>query len=138
MLYLTSRCIGQSTQTRSYLEKLYQENGVALPAGPVLLSPDRMLASLVRELHHRPDQLKIMLLHGVINIFPSGSNPIYAGFGNRITDIRSYTQSGVPSERCYTVDSHGIVKIIGRECLTSYTEMAQHVSEYFSAETVER
>ena len=47
MLYLTSRAIGQADSTRGYLKSIVQGN-YRLPEGPVIMSPDRLMASLHR------------------------------------------------------------------------------------------
>ncbi|TIB92367.1 LNS2-domain-containing protein [Wallemia mellicola] len=47
ILYLTSRAIGQADTTRDYLRNIRQ-NHYQLPDGPVIMSPDRLMASLHR------------------------------------------------------------------------------------------
>lgn len=47
VLYLTSRAIGQADSTRDYLKGIKQ-NDYQLPEGPVIMSPDRLMASLHR------------------------------------------------------------------------------------------
>jgi len=47
VLYLTSRAIGQADATRFYLRGVKQNN-YQLPDGPVIMSPDRLMASLHR------------------------------------------------------------------------------------------
>src|ERR1700722_1439560 len=47
MMYLTSRAIGQADATRDYLKGIKQ-NDYQLPEGPVIMSPDRLIASLHR------------------------------------------------------------------------------------------
>jgi hypothetical protein len=86
-VYLTSRAIGQANITRSYVRGLKQD-GLYLPEGPILMSPDRLIASFRREVIDRQPQLfKILALTQVKHLFPPQHNPFYAGFGNRITDI---------------------------------------------------
>ncbi len=46
-MYLTSRAIGQADSTRYYLQGIKQ-NESQLPEGPVIMSPDRLMASLHR------------------------------------------------------------------------------------------
>ncbi len=48
LLYLSSRAIGLADLTRSYLDELLQ-NGVGLPKGPLIVSPDRLVQSFKRE-----------------------------------------------------------------------------------------
>jgi len=47
IMYLTSRAIGQADATREYLKGIKQNN-YQLPEGPVIMSPDRLMASLHR------------------------------------------------------------------------------------------
>jgi phosphatidate phosphatase LPIN len=47
VMYLTSRAIGQADATRDYLKGIKQ-NDYQLPEGPVIMSPDRLMASLHR------------------------------------------------------------------------------------------
>jgi len=47
IMYLTSRAIGQADSTRDYLKGVKQ-NDYQLPEGPVIMSPDRLIASLHR------------------------------------------------------------------------------------------
>ena len=47
IMYLTSRAIGQADSTRDYLKGINQNN-YQLPEGPVIMSPDRLIASLHR------------------------------------------------------------------------------------------
>jgi phosphatidate phosphatase LPIN len=47
IMYLTSRAIGQADSTRDYLRNIKQDD-YQLPEGPVIMSPDRLMASLHR------------------------------------------------------------------------------------------
>ena len=47
IMYLTSRAIGQADSTRYYLKGIKQNN-YQLPEGPVIMSPDRLMASFHR------------------------------------------------------------------------------------------
>lgn len=47
VMYLTSRAIGQADATRDYLKGVKQ-NDYQLPEGPVIMSPDRLMASFHR------------------------------------------------------------------------------------------
>lgn len=117
-IYLTSRSVGQADTTRNYLDGVVQE-GNKLPKGPVILSPDRTIAALRREVYLRkPELFKMACLRDIMTLFaghggstnvtesvdaglwekPSGvghgrgrnGSPFYAGFGNRLTDALSY------------------------------------------------
>ena len=71
MLYLTARAIGQAGATRSYLDKLRQEES-SLPDGPVVMSPDGLLKCLNREvIKRKPQEFKIACLNKIRRLFPS-------------------------------------------------------------------
>mmetsp|Transcript_8677 Transcript_8677/g.38608 ORF Transcript_8677/g.38608 Transcript_8677/m.38608 type:complete len:707 (+) Transcript_8677:416-2536(+) len=79
IIYLTSRPIGQADNTRAYLKNLVQGE-VGLPIGPVVMSPDRMIRSITREvILRRPHEFKIAVLREIRLLFPPDFNPFYAG-----------------------------------------------------------
>jgi phosphatidate phosphatase LPIN len=112
MMYLTSRAIGQADTTRAYLQSIRQ-NDYQLPEGPVIMSPDRLLASLHREvIMRKPEVFKMACLRDIQRLFgASAPHPFYAGFGNRITDAMSYRSVNIPSSRIFTIDSNGEVRM---------------------------
>ena len=68
-LYLTSRSVGQADTTRNYLDGVVQE-GDKLPKGPVILSPDRTIAALRREVYLRkPELFKMACLRDIMSLF---------------------------------------------------------------------
>jgi phosphatidate phosphatase LPIN len=110
ILYLTSRAIGQADITRGYLKGI-EQGSHQLPDGPVLMSPDRLIAALKREvIDRRPEEFKIACLRDIKRLF-GDRNPFYAGFGNRITDAMSYRAVGIPTYRIYSINSNGEVKM---------------------------
>jgi phosphatidate phosphatase LPIN len=111
IMYLTSRAIGQADSTREYLRGVKQ-NDYQLPEGPVVMSPDRLMASLHREvIMRKPEVFKMACLRDIRRLFGEAGNPFYAGFGNRITDALSYRSVDIPSSRIFTIDSTGDVKM---------------------------
>ena len=56
MLYLTARAVGQMKITRNYLEGIEQD-GLHMPKGPIICSPNRTFASLIREVVRRKPQV---------------------------------------------------------------------------------
>lgn len=79
LMYLTSRPIGQAGSTRAYLKGLVQGE-LGLPQGPLLMSPDRLIRSITREvILRRPQEFKIQALRDVRMLFPPDYNPFYAG-----------------------------------------------------------
>ncbi|RKO99590.1 hypothetical protein CXG81DRAFT_14294, partial [Caulochytrium protostelioides] len=126
-MYLTSRAIGQATSTREYLKNIDQ-SGIRLPVGPVIMSPDRLLKSLHREvILRKPEEFKIAALRDIRRCFgtipidlaerdaqsacSTTVTPFYAGFGNRITDALSYRSVDIPSTRIFTINSTGEIQL---------------------------
>ncbi|KAI3636277.1 hypothetical protein MIR68_005629 [Amoeboaphelidium protococcarum] len=110
ILYLTSRAIGQADITRGYLKGI-EQGSYQLPDGPVIMSPDRLIAALKREvIDRRPEEFKIAVLKDIKSLFKS-RNPFYAGFGNRVTDAMSYRAVDIPTYRIYSINSQGEIKM---------------------------
>ncbi|KAI9463544.1 LNS2-domain-containing protein [Lactarius psammicola] len=139
IMYLTSRAIGQADSTRYYLQGIKQ-NDYQLPEGPVIMSPDRLMASLHREvIMRKPEVFKMACLRDIQRLFgPATPHPFYAGFGNRITDALSYRSVNIPSSRIFTIDSLGEVKmelldLVGHksESVRSYIHMTDLVDQMF-------
>ncbi|KIJ69762.1 hypothetical protein HYDPIDRAFT_164049 [Hydnomerulius pinastri MD-312] len=135
MMYLTSRAIGQADSTRDYLKGIKQ-NDYQLPEGPVIMSPDRLMASLHREvIMRKPEVFKMACLRDIQRLFGEGPRtPFYAGFGNRITDALSYRSVNIPSARIFTIDSSGEVKMELLELAgykSSYIHMTDLVDQMF-------
>ena len=134
ILYLTSRSVGQADTTRTYLNGVSQE-GFKLPKGPVIMSPDRTIAALRREIYLRkPEVFKMACLRDILNLFSQKRNPFYAGFGNRLTDALSYRSVNIPSTRIFTINSYAEVSL---DLLTlnkyksSYVTMREVVDHFF-------
>ncbi|KAG2145770.1 Lipin/Ned1/Smp2-domain-containing protein [Suillus clintonianus] len=135
IMYLTSRAIGQADSTRDYLKGIKQDD-YQLPEGPVIMSPDRLMASLHREvIMRKPEVFKMACLRDIQRLFGESSRtPFYAGFGNRITDALSYRTVNVPSARIFTIDSSGEVKMELLELAgykSSYIHMTDIVDQMF-------
>lgn len=134
IMYLTSRNVGQADITRTYLQGVVQD-GYRLPNGPTIMSPDRTIAALRRELYIRkPEVFKMACLRDIKNLFGPGKTPFYAGFGNRLTDALSYRSVSIPSNRIFTINSYAEVSL---DLLTlnklklSYVNMREVVDHYF-------
>ena len=110
IMYLSSRAIGQSNQTKNYLRNL-EENDLKLPHGPVVLSPDRLFQSLAREvIYKRPQDFKVPALRDIKNLFPKNRpSPFYAGFGNRDSDKIAYKSVGVEPGKIFIVNPKGVI-----------------------------
>ncbi|KAI6783266.1 Nuclear elongation and deformation protein-like protein [Emericellopsis cladophorae] len=134
IMYLTSRSVGQADTTRTYLANIVQD-GSRLPAGPTILSPDRTMAALRREVYLRqPQVFKMATLRDISNLYNSERSPFYAGFGNRLTDQISYRTVDVPRNRIFTINSNSEVSL---DLLTlnklkmSYVNINEVVDHYF-------
>jgi phosphatidate phosphatase LPIN len=136
IFYLTSRSVGQADTTRAYLNGVVQE-GYRLPKGPVIMSPDRTIAALRREIYLRkPEVFKMACLRDIMNLFgkPAGQTPFYAGFGNRFTDALSYRSVNIPSYRIFTINSNAEVSLDVlslNSYKTGYASMREIVDHFF-------
>ena len=111
IMYLTSRSVGQADTTRAYLNNIVQE-GCRMPHGPTILSPDRTMAALRREVYLRkPHVFKMATLRDIANLYGPNGTPFYAGFGNRLTDQISYRTVDVPRKRIFTINSNSEVSL---------------------------
>lgn len=134
IMYLTSRSTGQADTTRTYLNGVAQE-GYKLPKGPVIMSPDRTIAALRREIYLRkPEVFKMACLRDILHLFPNRENPFYAGFGNRFTDALSYRSVNIPSTRIFTINSNAEVSLdllSLNKYKSSYVSMRELVDHFF-------
>uniref|UniRef100_A0A8C2ZEW4 phosphatidate phosphatase n=1 Tax=Cyclopterus lumpus TaxID=8103 RepID=A0A8C2ZEW4_CYCLU len=106
-LYCSARAIGMADMTRGYLHWV-NERGTMLPMGPVLLSPSSLFSALHREvIEKKPEKFKVECLNDIKNLFYPNTQPFYAAFGNRPTDVYSYKEVGVPLNRIFTVNPKG-------------------------------
>ncbi|KAL3106206.1 hypothetical protein niasHT_016893 [Heterodera trifolii] len=109
MVYLSSRAIGQSHYTKTYLQN-FAQGSRTLPDGPVLLSPSSVLMAFRKEvIERKPEEFKIACLTDLKSLFPIGQ-PFFAGFGNRETDVKSYLAVQIPPERIMIIDPQGSLR----------------------------
>ncbi|KAL8152658.1 hypothetical protein V2J09_010418 [Rumex salicifolius] len=132
LLFLSARAIVQAYLTRSFLLNLKQD-GNSLPAGPVVISPDGLFPSLIREVIRRaPHEFKIACLQEIRALFPADHNPFYAGFGNRDTDELSYRKIGIPKGKIFIINPKGEVAISQHRIdVKSYTSLHTLVNDMF-------
>jgi phosphatidate phosphatase LPIN len=84
LLYLSARAIGQARVTREYLKSIKQGD-LSMPDGPLLLNPTSLISAFHREvIEKKPEEFKISCLSDIKALFSEGSQPFYAGYGNRI------------------------------------------------------
>ncbi|KAL2258327.1 hypothetical protein VTK26DRAFT_8396 [Humicola hyalothermophila] len=134
IMYLTSRSVGQADSTRAYLAGVVQ-GGYRLPRGPTILSPDRTMAALRREIYLRkPHIFKMSTLRDIRSLYGPDRSPFYAGFGNRFTDQISYRTVDVPRTRIFTINSNAEVSLdllSLNKMKLSYVNMTEVVDHYF-------
>ncbi len=134
IMYLTSRSVGQADTTRAYLNGVTQE-GFKLPKGPTIMSPDRTIAALRREIYLRkPEVFKMACLRDILSLFSPNRNLFYAGFGNRLTDALSYRSVNIPSRRIFTINSNAEVSLDHlslNKYKSSYVTMRELVDHFF-------
>ncbi|XVF76562.1 hypothetical protein PTKIN_Ptkin13bG0275800 [Pterospermum kingtungense] len=131
LMFLSARAIAQACLTRSFLLNLKQD-GLLLPNGPVVISPDGLFPSLFREVIRRaPHEFKIACLEDIKKLFPSDHNPFYAGFGNRDTDELSYRKIGIPKGKIFIINPKGEVAISHCSDVRSYTSLHTLVNDMF-------
>ncbi|PKI50649.1 hypothetical protein CRG98_028961 [Punica granatum] len=135
LMFLSARSISQAYITRQFLLNLKQD-GKALPDGPVVISPDGLFPSLYREVIRRvPHEFKIACLEDIKALFPSDSNPFYAGFGNRDTDEISYLKVGIPKGKIFIINPKGEVVVNRHVQRKSYTSIHSLVHGMFPSMT---
>ncbi|KAI1136006.1 LNS2-domain-containing protein [Hypoxylon sp. FL0543] len=134
IMYLTSRSVGQADTTRAYLYGIVQD-GYRLPKGPTILSPDRTMAALRREIYLRkPHVFKMATLRDIRSLYGPDNHCFYAGFGNRLTDQISYRTVDVPRNRIFTINSNAEVSLdllSLNKLKLNYVNMSEVVDHYF-------
>ncbi|XP_045494165.1 phosphatidate phosphatase LPIN2 isoform X1 [Colias croceus] len=132
LLYLSARAIGQAGVTREYLRSIKQGE-VCLPNGPLLLNPTSLLRAFHREIiEKKPEEFKIQCLADIKALFPTGSNPFYAGYGNRVNDVWAYQAVGIPIVRIFTINYKGELKHeLTQTFQSTYSHMSVLVDQVF-------
>ncbi|XP_054900455.1 phosphatidate phosphatase LPIN1 isoform X2 [Poeciliopsis prolifica] len=131
-LYCSARAIGMADMTRGYLNWV-NERGTMLPMGPVLLSPSSLFSALHREvIEKKPEKFKVECLTDIRHLFYPNTEPFYAAFGNRPTDVYSYKEVGVPLNRIFTVNPKGeLVQEHAKTNISSYARLSEVVDHVF-------
>uniref|UniRef100_A0A8C6TW50 phosphatidate phosphatase n=1 Tax=Neogobius melanostomus TaxID=47308 RepID=A0A8C6TW50_9GOBI len=131
-LYCSARAIGMADMTRGYLNWV-NERGTMLPMGPVLLSPSSLFSALHRSvIEKKPEKFKVECLNDIKHLFHPNTEPFYAAFGNRPTDVFSYKEVGVPLNRIFTVNPKGeLVQEHAKTNISSYVRLGEVVDHVF-------
>jgi len=104
VVYVTCHGLSQANLLHTLLHNSAGEDGeLALPLGPVLLSPDRLLATHSNEMIDAQG-FKVAALDALRALFPREVNPFYAAFGITQDDSVVFTQVGVFSGKVFVVD----------------------------------
>ena len=128
ILYLTSRSLSQVGSTIGLLNTVDQK-GAKLPQGPILLSPDGLFRSIVREISNYSQQLKETLLHDLLQNFPLDKEPYWAGFGNKMGDAMAYYNSCVDPSRIFMFTQNR--KIGDCKVIVNFNEVSLNIDEHF-------
>lgn len=131
-IYLSARAIGQAGMTKGYLNWINQQ-GVSLPPGPMFLTPTSLMRAFHTEvIEKKPERFKIQCLHDIIALFPSDTQPLVAGFGNKPSDGVAYATVGIPRKRIFTINHRGQLKQEDLQTYTtSYSELGDIVDTFF-------
>ncbi|XP_057693143.1 phosphatidate phosphatase LPIN1 isoform X2 [Corythoichthys intestinalis] len=131
-MYCSARAIGMADMTRGYLHWV-NERGTMLPMGPVMLSPSSLFSALHREvIEKKPEKFKIECLTDIKQLFFPNTEPFYAAFGNRATDVYSYKEVGVPLNRIFTVNPKGeLIQEHAKTNISSYGRLCEMVDHVF-------
>jgi len=75
---------------------------------------------------------KIACLRDIAKLFPrGGASPFYAGFGNRDTDVISYSSVGVPEGKIFVINPSGEIQIQNVGVRKSYHSLVEVVDAMF-------
>ncbi|KAL1512641.1 hypothetical protein ABEB36_002202 [Hypothenemus hampei] len=132
LLYLSARAIGQARITREYLKSIKQGD-MSMPDGPILLNPTSLITAFHREvIEKKPEAFKISCMSDIKALFPTDSEPFYAGYGNRINDVWAYRAVGIPIHRIFTINPKGELKHeLTQTFQSSYSGQSLVVNEVF-------
>ncbi|XP_050169564.1 LOW QUALITY PROTEIN: phosphatidate phosphatase LPIN3 [Myiozetetes cayanensis] len=130
-LYCSARAIGMAHITKGYL-KWVNEQGCALPRGPILLAPSSLFSAFHREvIEKKPEVFKIACLRDIQNLFATKC-PFHAAFGNRPNDVYAYKQVGLPESRIFTVNPRGeLMQELTKNNKSTYERLSELVELIF-------
>uniref|UniRef100_A0A8D0EQ80 phosphatidate phosphatase n=1 Tax=Strix occidentalis caurina TaxID=311401 RepID=A0A8D0EQ80_STROC len=130
-LYCSARAIGMAHITKGYL-KWVNEQGCALPKGPILLAPSSLFSAFHREvIEKKPEVFKIACLMDIQKLFAM-KLPFYAAFGNRASDVYAYKQVGLPESRIFTVNPKGeLIQELTKNHKSTYERLSELVELIF-------
>ncbi|KHJ42009.1 LNS2 protein [Trichuris suis] len=131
ILFLSSRPMGQSQMTKTYLTSI-NEGETFMPDGPLLMAPLTVLAALHQEVVMKtPHVFKAKCLQEIKNLFPNSVMPFHGAFGNQITDIYAYAAMGIPPERIFRINPHSFLVSAARYVHYNYEGLTDRVNWLF-------
>ena len=84
----------------------------------------------------RPDEMKTSLITKLWEVFKEEEKSeigetIVAAYGNKETDVKAYTNCGLPKEKMYIVNTYGELRNMGSGVVSSYQEQAAGIDSIF-------
>ncbi|XP_025897952.1 phosphatidate phosphatase LPIN3 isoform X2 [Nothoprocta perdicaria] len=130
-LYCSARAIGMAHITKGYL-KWVNEQGCALPKGPILLAPSSLFSAFHREvIEKKPEMFKVACLMDIQNLFAS-KQPFFAAFGNKPNDVYAYKQVGLLESHIFTVNPKGeLIQELMKTHKSTYERLSELVELIF-------
>ncbi|XP_077479938.1 phosphatidate phosphatase LPIN2-like isoform X2 [Stigmatopora argus] len=156
-LYCSARAIGMADMTRGYLQRV-NDGGTLLPRGPLMLAPSSLFSAFHRcgnisvcwlarfedvltpwvlgpfreMIEKKPEKFKVECLSDIRKLFGPDTEPFYAAFGNRESDVLAYRRAGVSACRIFTVNPKGeVILEQAKGNKTSYTRLSELVEHVF-------
>jgi len=124
VVYLTARSISMECNTRKYISEL------GLPSGPLLTSRKTVAGALSSEILKKDAKFgKVEHLCNILSLFPHGTNPIVAGFGNNENDNWAYRKVGIPDSHIFIVNKRSEILVCGSR--SSYETVATEICKFF-------
>ena len=138
IIYMSSRPIGEANYTRNYLKGIEQD-GVKLPAGPLITCPSTLFPAISMELIKKePHIFKISAIRTIFQLFDAEKSPFVFGFGNKNTDVIAYsTNEMIPKKHIFLFNKkHKVSDADGNPLFSSIEELQKHIIEIFSREKI--
>lgn len=104
-----------------------------------MLSPSSLFSAFHREvIEKKPEKFKVECLTDIKNLFYPNTQPFYAAFGNRDSDVFAYKKVSVPVSRIFTVNPKGeLILELAKGNKTSYSRLSELVEHVFPLRTTQ-
>jgi phosphatidate phosphatase PAH1 len=117
IIYITARSRDHFQITRIFLDKAKQLN-LSLPSGPLFTTKTNLFNAALNEIfHENAIKYKSSTLITISNIFKSNErndkivSPFVMGIGNKITDCKAYSLSGIPNSSILLINTKSCINI---------------------------